>query len=393
MKKIFFLLVPYTLCLMPCALSQNVGIGTTTPSRAKLEVNGAVGATTAIFGGESTGISIQRNWPSIGFNQYYNGGSKYIAGGYGAVQYLDPGSGAMFIDMFPSGAKDAIASSLTRPIIINSSGNVGIRTTPGNASLTVLKATNFEGSAVFGGTNYNSHFNYGTSEDTYIRGGKTGSKVFINDIPGGKILLGGGSSLVSINNGNPSYPLEIREINEYGPIFVEPNNSYNNWEMRLGLLAPTSAGPDLFMVYNGQYKCGFQNGNGYYYTFSDKRLKTNIRNLPGILDKFMKLAPVEYEMKDNNPAGKTTIGFIAQNVQKLFPELVTVTTNTPHGYAGINELYGINYNGFRILAIEALQEQQEKIGKMQQRNTELKKRIAAVEAIISGQKIVNQSSN
>jgi hypothetical protein len=43
-------------------VSQNVGIGTSTPTRAKLEVNGAVDATSAIFG-ESSGISLQRNWP------------------------------------------------------------------------------------------------------------------------------------------------------------------------------------------------------------------------------------------------------------------------------------------------------------------------------------------
>ena len=44
--------------------SGNVGIGTTTPTRAKLEVNGVGfgGATSAIFGGDGTGISIQRNW-------------------------------------------------------------------------------------------------------------------------------------------------------------------------------------------------------------------------------------------------------------------------------------------------------------------------------------------
>ncbi len=73
--------------------AQNVGVGTNNPTRAKLEVNGAVGATAAIFGGESSGISLQRNWPGIGFNQYYNGVSRYMANGYAAVQFLDPNSG------------------------------------------------------------------------------------------------------------------------------------------------------------------------------------------------------------------------------------------------------------------------------------------------------------
>ncbi len=34
------------------------------------------------------------------------------------------------------------------------------------------------------GTSYLSHFYYGDNEDTYIRGGKAGSHVLINDIAG-----------------------------------------------------------------------------------------------------------------------------------------------------------------------------------------------------------------
>ena len=49
----------------------NVGIGTTTPTRAKLEVFGTGGIfsfTSAIFGSDGAGISLQRNRPAIGFN-------------------------------------------------------------------------------------------------------------------------------------------------------------------------------------------------------------------------------------------------------------------------------------------------------------------------------------
>jgi hypothetical protein len=41
------------------------------------------------------------------------------------------------------------------------------------------------------GTNYITHFNYGTNEDIYIRGGKNGSNVLISDIPGlGNVGIG-----------------------------------------------------------------------------------------------------------------------------------------------------------------------------------------------------------
>ena len=88
--------------------SQNVGIGISTPIRAKFEVHGAAGsgATSGIFGGESTGISLQRNWPTIGFNQYRDivtpgSQGKYMANGFAAIQYFDPTTGAMALICSP----------------------------------------------------------------------------------------------------------------------------------------------------------------------------------------------------------------------------------------------------------------------------------------------------
>src|SRR5262245_43456717 len=91
--------------LLPCMVfSQNIGIGLSNPTRARLELNGAVSTTAAIFGGESTGISLQRNWPAVGFNQYFNGTGKYMANGYGGAIALDPAAGYMIFDMYPYGS-------------------------------------------------------------------------------------------------------------------------------------------------------------------------------------------------------------------------------------------------------------------------------------------------
>ncbi len=40
------------------------------------------------------------------------------------------------------------------------------------------------------GSSYNSHFNYGNTEDTYIRGGKLLGRVYVNDYNGGDVILG-----------------------------------------------------------------------------------------------------------------------------------------------------------------------------------------------------------
>ena len=348
------------------AFSQNVGIGTTTPTRAKLEVHGSVGNTSAIFGGESTGISLQRNWPTIGFNQYYNAGNKYMANGFAAVQFVDPTLGYMAFDMFPSGVANAATGAAVRAMNINSSGNVGIRGAAANASLSVARGNGPEGTAVFYGTTYHSIFNSSTSENTYIRAGKIDGDVYINDVPGGKIIMGNGSSYIGINAPDPTYPLEIRQVNGRGLILVQPQ-TFNNWEVRVS--------PDgyLELIFNGSWKGGFDYDDGHYISTSDKRLKTNIQNLPSLLDKIMQLRPVVYEMKNHNPNHKNTFGFIAQDVKKIFPELVTVKQDTASGYPGITDLHALNYSEFGVLAIKAIQEQQQQIELFKKELDELKK--------------------
>src|SRR5688500_1422534 len=95
--------------------AQNVGIGITNPTRAKFEVFGVAGsgASSAIFGSDATGISLQRNWSTIGFNQYRDivppgSQGKYIANGFAAIQFFDPTTGALHIDMFPTGLANTV---------------------------------------------------------------------------------------------------------------------------------------------------------------------------------------------------------------------------------------------------------------------------------------------
>ncbi|CAN5792748.1 hypothetical protein BH10BAC3_BH10BAC3_23680 [soil metagenome] len=387
MKKIcvvsYFLFLISILGLPEDLFSQNIGIGITNPTRAKLELHGAVGATSAIFGGEGSGISLQANWPSIGFNQYYNNGSKYISTGYAAVQYLDPNNGYMALDMFGTGIVNNNVSLVQRAFTIANNGNIGIRTSPANASLYVIKGTNFGGSAVFGGaTSYNSHFNYGDDEHTYIRAGKNSSNVYLNDIPGGDVVFGAGNNMVGINSGNPTYTLEIRQVNEKGLLLVDPWSNYNNWEQRVNLyLAPPAS--DLRLYYNGSAVGGFSSHGGYGGTVSDSRVKTNITILPAVLDKIKQLMPVEYEMKDHNNRHEKTIGFIAQDVKALFPALVTVIQVTVDSTNKIPDLHSLDYTGLSVISIKAIQEQYDQIKSLQKENDRLMKRLGNLEKMIA----------
>lgn len=386
MKKIIvvfnFLVFVATLYLPKDLLSQNLGIGVSYATRAKLEVNGAVGNTVAIFGGEGNGVSMIGSWPEVGYNIYFNIGPKYIGNGYGAVQFFDPNTGYMGLDMFGSGVKDGNTTSTLRALTISNKGNIGIKINPINASLCVLKAGNFDGSAVFGGTHYNSHFHFSGTEDTYIRAGKSGGNVYINDLPAAKIIIGAGSSMVGINTATPVYPLEIRQTGLTGMILVSPAETYNNWEQVVGFY---NGGPQssLKLIYNGQFKSFFRPTDGEIIAVSDRRLKANIQPLSLTLKKIMQLHPVEFEMKYDNPGHKKSIGFIAQEVKLIFPELVTVSPNTVTKGITITDFNNLNYNSFKILTVKAVQEEQELIQDLQNRQTEITRRLEAVEKKLS----------
>ncbi|MCU0375619.1 MAG: hypothetical protein MUF24_09935 [Chitinophagaceae bacterium] len=78
-------------------------------------------------------------------------------------------------------------------------------------TLTVGRKYGNEGAlAIYGTGNYHSHFNYSNTEDTYIRGGKLLSKVYINDGNGGDVILG--SPTTSSVGIGTNYPLGYAKL-------------------------------------------------------------------------------------------------------------------------------------------------------------------------------------
>ena len=96
------------------------------------------------------------------------------------------------------------SGSTAQPLLLNPFGsNVGIGYNIPTATLDVGRGSAVGGTAAFRGTTHVSHINFGAAEDTYIRAGKTGSKVYINDSHNGdvNIAAGGGDVALSSNNG------------------------------------------------------------------------------------------------------------------------------------------------------------------------------------------------
>jgi hypothetical protein len=81
---------------------------------------------------------------------------------------------------------------------------------------------------------------------------------------------------------------------------------------------------------------------------SDIRLKTNIQPIQSSLTKLLELSGVTFDWKESK---KSSVGVIAQDVEKVLPELVQEVGNNKT----------VNYNGLVALLIEVLKEQQEQI--------------------------------
>ncbi len=101
---------------------------------------------------------------------------------------------------------------------------------------------------------------------------------------------------------------------------------------------------------------------------SDARLKTNIQPLKYGLKEVMLMQPVRYNWKDSSMTGNK-IGLIAQDVQKLVPEVVV-------GDAAKENL-GMNYAELVPVLINAVKEQQQQIDDVQNIVSALKKKINA----------------
>ncbi len=349
--------------------AQNVGIGTNYPNRAKLEVHGGVESTAAIFGGDTTGVSIMRYLPGIGFNTYFNAGLyRLMSNGFGGMMVLDPVNGYLAIDMMPFGQPGSFTGN-HRAMMITHEGRVNIGSAYPYSNFNVARGDRspFYATASFEGSTHHSHFNYGNEENTYIRAGKNEGTVFINDIPNSKVVIGG---LVGINTVNPASTLEIRQQSG-GLALIDPA-TFHSWEFMVG----SNVGW-LHLYRNGALAGRFYE-DGRYGETSDVRLKKDITPLPSLLSRLMKLEPVEYKFKDLNTDHKT-IGFIAQDVRKLFPDLVRVEADSASSIKGIRNLHTLNYSDFGVLAIKAIQEQQTII-------ESLSKKIEALEARLDAKK-------
>ncbi|MCU0435056.1 MAG: tail fiber domain-containing protein [Bacteroidia bacterium] len=180
---------------------------------------------------------------------------------------------------------------------------------------------------------------------------------------------------------------------------VPANNPTNKREMmtilangRVGINTPTpvatgatNVAPNVIPMINY-----FLDVNGGvraagYFAFSDQRFKSNIQTIENPMDRIMKMRGATYlfrspDMPEGTP-GVQQIGFIAQELQQVVPEVVAV---------GDDGIYSVNYNALTPLLVEGIKvqqgtinAQQVKIDEQQQQLATQQQRIEKLEAMMA----------
>ncbi len=171
--------------------------------------------------------------------------------------------------------------------------------------------------------------------------------------------------------GTNNSPARLKVFHENGGgLMLENTVNSQNWEF---LVDGTDGN---LALYRNQTLVGTFAPDGMY-TSSDQDLKKEIVEMStGVLNKMLQLQPVTYRYKAQGEAARRSMGFIAQDVQHLFPELVM---HNP-GHNGQEGYLAVNYAGFGVLAVKSIQEQQAEMQVLKAENKALTSKMETLEA-------------
>ena len=222
-------------------------------------------------------------------------------------------------------------ATLTERMRINSAGYVGIGTTTPRRLLELYGTDARLVMTVSNQTTDNKSWLFGPSSSTFY------IKATSDD------LLSGSNSFGIARSGYSSYTY-----------------TFDNGNVGIGTSSPAypltvSGTPQFTGIANSNYYVCVDDSGALYSSSaacsgSDERLKSNITSMGSVLSKVMSLKPVTYNWKNGD--SNAELGFIAQDMQQYFPELVA---------PAFGNYLGIKYDKLTAVLAKAIQEQQTEI--------------------------------
>ncbi len=176
--------------------------------------------------------------------------------------------------------------------------------------------------------------------------------------------------------GNRSYrnPYDLEFIREFGNNIsrstrIRPNNDFGG----------SATGTWIDFVFSNTYTVRL-NAAGNLFTTSDRRMKHNIHELEFSKSAFAELRPVHFNYIGSTPESPQVNGFIAQELQEIYPDMVQDMGN---------DQLGINMDQMIPINTAAIQAQQKEIDALQQaldaalqREAQFEARLAALERLL-----------
>lgn len=193
-----------------------------------------------------------------------------------------------------------------------------------------------------------------------------------------------GSPILTVNGVTQSDEIAVGITVPTHDITIKQSGSSQAGSGGLGLISPYNtdnwkvyhSGSHLSFAENGARRAYIETATGNYVIASDKRLKKNFELQADVLNEVNKLKIYNYHYQDQSFSDAKSLGFLAQEVQKVFPDAVK---QNEEGYLGIN------YDYFSVVAIKAIKEQQKTIENQKSEIELLKKDVAAIKTLLKKQ--------
>ena len=150
-----------------------------------------------------------------------------------------------------------------------------------------------------------------------------------------------------------------------GTLFILKNNGF----VGIGTTSPAN---QLSITQNAD-----KPGGGMWLATSDIRTKTEIAPFTDGLDLLMKLKPVTYKYNEKSgfpDLNKSYVGFIAQDVEKVAPYMVSTYDDT-EGPSGLKDKRQFDESALSKIMLNAIQEQQRMIEELKRMNENQQKEI------------------
>ena len=198
----------------------------------------------------------------------------------------------------------------------------------------------------------NTYFQFSTDTMNFVTGGTTAVSMNNNDLVCYRTLAMSGGIIDNVANiylGNVIY--HHGDTNTFLQF-----NAADQWQV------VTGGASRLRVVNAGVSVTGTLSATGDITAFSDEKLKENIKVIPNAIEKVSQIRGVTYTRNDLEDKEKVYSGVIAQDVEKVLPEVVRTEDDTKT----------VAYGNMVGLLIEAVKEQQEQINELKKQIEEMK---------------------